>query len=185
MKRQLTRARNDGYRIIYIDETMFTRKTITGAEWSRPKENMAVDVAKLEEPTLALLCGVSKEQGVEHFRVFANSVNVDRFLEYLDGVKAENGDAKVCLFMDNLSAHTSERSRAAMRDHGFKTVFNVPYSPEYNPIEYVFSIVKRNFKRLRAQKFMGLLHDSHETLVTKAVTSVKKKDIVACVNHVS
>ena len=25
MKQQLTRAKNDGYRIIYIDETMFTR----------------------------------------------------------------------------------------------------------------------------------------------------------------
>ena len=28
MKRQLTMARNMGYRIVYIDETMFTRKTV-------------------------------------------------------------------------------------------------------------------------------------------------------------
>ena len=46
------------------------------------------DVAKLEEPTLALLCGISNEKGIEHYRVFQNSVNVDRFLEYLDGVRA-------------------------------------------------------------------------------------------------
>ena len=28
MKRQLTMARNDGFRIVYLDETMFTRKTV-------------------------------------------------------------------------------------------------------------------------------------------------------------
>ena len=63
MKRLLTQAKNGGYRIVYIDETMFTRKTLQEAEWSRPKENMAVDLEKLDEPTLALLSGVSKEKG--------------------------------------------------------------------------------------------------------------------------
>ena len=71
--------------------------------------------------------------------------------------------------MDNLSAHTSERSKEAMRQHGFRFIYNVPYSPDYNPIESVFSQVKRNFKALRARKFIGLLQDSHESLVAQAV----------------
>ena len=70
---------------------------------------MAVDVAKLEEPTLALLCGISKEKGVEHFQIFEKSVNVDKFIEYLDCLRTAEPDAKITLFMDNLSAHTSER----------------------------------------------------------------------------
>ncbi len=37
MKRQLTMAKNDGYRVIYLDETMFTRKTVTSEEWTLPK----------------------------------------------------------------------------------------------------------------------------------------------------
>ena len=185
MKRQLTRARNDGYRIIYIDETCFTRKTCSDSEWTLPKENMAVDVAMLDEPTLALLCGISKERGIEHYRVFEQSVNVDKFLEYLDGVKAAYPNEKVALFMDNLSAHTSARSKTAMKERGFRYIYNVPYSPDYNPIEFVFSIVKRNFRTLRARKLTGLIQDCHEALVTKAVQQIKKKDVVACVNHVN
>ena len=42
---------------------MFTGKTVQDTEWARPKENMAIDVAKLEEPTLALLSGISREKG--------------------------------------------------------------------------------------------------------------------------
>ena len=63
MKRELTRARNAGYRILYIDETCFTRKTMVNTEWCRQKENMTVDEARLNEPTLALLSGISKENG--------------------------------------------------------------------------------------------------------------------------
>ena len=150
MKRLLTNARRDGYKIIYIDETMTTRKTVPDTEWARKNENMAVDLEKLDEPTLAVLCGISKEKGIEHHRIFEFSVNVDRFIEYLSGVKEANGDEKICIFMDNLSAHTSDRAKAAMREHGFRMIYNVPYSPEYNPIEFVFSQFKKNFRSLRA-----------------------------------
>ena len=37
MKREMTKARNAGYRFIYIDETMFTRKTVPDTEWSLVK----------------------------------------------------------------------------------------------------------------------------------------------------
>ena len=67
MKRQLTMARNEGYRVVYLDECMFTRKTVVDAEWTLPKENVRVDEALLNEPTLALLSAISKEKGQEHF----------------------------------------------------------------------------------------------------------------------
>ena len=60
-------AKNDGYRIVYLDETMFTRKTMTDMEWALPKENVCLDEAKLKEPTLALLSAISKERGQEHY----------------------------------------------------------------------------------------------------------------------
>ena len=60
VKGQLTRARNDGYLVHFIDETMVTRTTVPKAEWTKPKENMTVDQAHLNEPTLALLAGISK-----------------------------------------------------------------------------------------------------------------------------
>ena len=72
-----------------------------------------------------------------------------------------------------------------MREHGFRMIYNVPYSPEYNPIEFVFSQFKRNFRALRAMKLVGLIQDSHEALIEKALKKIKKKDVVSCVNHVN
>ena len=83
VKRGLTRAKNDGYRVIWIDETMFTRKTVPNAEWTLPRENLRVNEARLNEPTLALLAGISKENGLEYCQIFPKSVNGDKFKEYL------------------------------------------------------------------------------------------------------
>ena len=145
---------------------------------------MAVDVAMLDEPALSLLCGISKEKGIDHFRIFDFSVNIDKFLEYLIGLREAHGDAKVCIFMDNLSVHTSERAKAAMREHGFRYIYNVPYSPEYNPIEMTFSEIKTNFRKLRTKKFTGLIQDSHEALIRTVVTKITKKNVNSCIEHV-
>ena len=142
---------------------------------------MTVDQAKLNEPTLALLAGISKEKGVEHCQVFEFSVNTTKFLEYLANLRAANPEAKIALFMDNLSAHDNKRAKAAMREHGFRYIFNVSYSPEYNPIELVFSQLKKNFKALRAKKFVGKTQESHEALVMRAVSQLKKVNVVKCI----
>ena len=42
-----------------------------------------------------------------------------------------------------------------MRELGFRYIYNAAYSPEYNPIELVFSKVKQKFKALRARKLTG------------------------------
>ena len=54
----------------------------------------------------------------------------------------------------------------------------------YNPIELVFSQFKARFKALRARKLMGLTNESHEDLVKRAWTGMKKVNIVKCVAHV-
>ena len=86
--------------------------------------------------------------------------------------------------MDNLSAHKSKKSINEMKRLGFRHIFNVTYSPQYNPIEFTFSKIKASFKALRAQKLTGLRQDSHEALIRKAVETIRKQDVVNCVNHV-
>lgn len=142
MKRQMTMARNDGYRFIYLDETMITRKTVADTEWTRAGENLRIDTEALNEPTLALLAGISKEKGLEHFQVFHKSVDVIKFKEWLTTLKQLNPTDKICLFMDQLSVHTSNKSKNRMRELGFRWVYNVSYSPQWNPIELTFSKFK-------------------------------------------
>ena len=170
--------------MVYIDETCFTRKTMVDTEYNLPKQNTTIDTARLQEPTLALLNAISKEKGQEHYMVFPKSVNMAKFKKWLDAMRAANGDDKICLLMDNLSVHRSDKAKNYMKELGFRYIFCPAYSPQYNPIELVFAKIKQRFKALRAMKLVGLLQDDHEALVHKAVKSVRKKDIVNCIDHV-
>ena len=87
MKREIKKMKKAGYRIVYIDETMFTRRTTTDTEWCLPKSNVKIETSKLNEPPLALLSGVSKEKGQEHYKIFPDSVNIIKFKEYLDELR--------------------------------------------------------------------------------------------------
>ena len=108
-------------------------------------------------------------------------MNIQKFKQYLQELRNLNGEDKIALFMDNLSAHRSEKSKVEMARLGFRCIFNVPYSPEYNPIEFVFSKVKQRFRVLRARKMAGVIQDGHEAMVRQAIENVRKQDIVNCV----
>ena len=79
---------------------MFTRKTMVDTEWTLPKNNVWVDEANLNEPTLALLAAISLEKGQEYFQIFPKSVNKPKFKEWATKLRELNGDDKICLFMD-------------------------------------------------------------------------------------
>ena len=145
---------------------------------------MSIAEKLLDEPTLALLSGISKEKGQEHFRIFPRSVNTVRFIEYLEELREKNGEDKLCLFMDNLNVHINDTSTKKMKALGMRYVWNMSYSPEYNPIEFTFSKLKNTFRALRAKKLTGLIQDTHEALIVKAIRTLRKRDIVNCVNHV-
>ena len=184
VKRGITRARNCSRRIIYIDETLFTRSTIPKAEWTKPKENMSANVKLLSEPCLCLLAGISKERGLEHYQIYERSVNIVRFKDYLTNLRQANGDDAICIYMDNLRVHTSDITKGNMRELKFQWIYSLAYEPDLNPIEYIFSHIKKNFRELRAKKFMGLIQDSHLAMIHQSVNKVKKKDIIACIDHV-
>ena len=67
MKRLLTRARNDDYRVVFLDETCFTRTTVPKTEYCLQGKNMSADLLHRNEPTLAVLAGISKEKGLEYY----------------------------------------------------------------------------------------------------------------------
>ena len=128
--------------MIFIDETIFTRKALKKSKWTRPGENAEVDDKLLNDSTKALLMGVSAEKEVEQYMIFKKSVTTDRFLQYLELVRRENGVQKVALFLDNLSVHRSKKARAKMEELGILPIFNIVYQCELQPIELVFSKLK-------------------------------------------
>ena len=170
-------AEAQGYEVCYTDECMFTRKSVPKIEWAQRKANLEVDMDKLNEPAYALLLAVSAERGVVCQKTFKKSVNVEKCLDWIQKLGAENPDKKLCLFWDNLAVHRSKTVLDRLDEVGIRNIFNLPASPDFNGVEGCFSKIKQSFKTQRAQKLARGLRPNIETLIHRAVKSLTLKDI--------
>ena len=142
--------------------------------WARKHENGAVDEAMMNEPTMELLMSISKENGVEPWRIYKKSVNTDKFCQYLQMVRDRHPDQSLSIFMDNLNVHKSKRARKLMEDLQIKPIYNVKYQCQLNPIELVFSKIKNKFKQLRAESLVRLRRPNVHTLICRSIKNLDK-----------
>ena len=96
---------------------------------------------------LAVLAGVSKEEGVDMVMVFEDSVNKEKFKMYIDALRLKYPADDICFFIDNLSVHRSYEVRRHLEINNIPYIFCPAYSPDFNGIESVFSIYKNILKR--------------------------------------
>ena len=62
--------RRQSRRIIYIDETVFTWKSIKLTEYSPLHHNHRVPQSKVIQPVFSLILAISEENGLEHYRIY-------------------------------------------------------------------------------------------------------------------
>ena len=85
--------------------------------------------------------------GVDLVMLFDKSVNTAKFKIYLDELRSKFFFDDICIFMDNLSVHICKAVKERMDELSIAYVFNAAYSPDFNGIESVFSIFKRQLKK--------------------------------------
>ena len=140
-----------GFRIIYIDETMITKSTIATHEWSNKNNNYKIDMKHYAKYTVAVMAGISKEYGLDIISTYDRSINIPKFKEFLQNLRDKYFFEDICIYMDNLSVHRSNEVKERMNEMSIAYIFGPPYSPDYNPIESVFSIAKREIKTKRLE----------------------------------
>jgi len=83
--------------------------------------------------------------GKTMFSLYDESINVDRFIDFLQKV-IDSSDKKVYMIVDNLRVHHAKLVTKWVEEHKDQlAIFYLPpYSPEFNPDEYLNQDYKRN-----------------------------------------
>ena len=84
--------------------------------------------------------------------VVDGAINGNVFLAYVEQIllpTLKEGDMVV---MDNLSSHQIAGVQKAIESVGAKLVYLPPYSPDFNPIEQVFSKLKTLVRKAKVRK---------------------------------
>jgi hypothetical protein len=120
-------------------------------DWSLPNENLCLTDGEISIKTIAFLGGICLGRGVVNYLCFEKSVKTDRFIEYLKNLHEVMNGQKYCIYLDNLAVHKTLRVKELMEEYQVELIFAPVGSPDYNSIEYTFSILKNNVRRSRFQ----------------------------------
>jgi transposase len=158
-------------RLIFVDETGVTTAMTPAYAWApRGERADASAPASWESVTVIAALGLD---GVRAPLIFPGSTNAATFESYIEQVlvpELHTGDVVV---FDNLSAHLGPAVAEAIESVGASVLPLPPYSPDYTPIEEMFSKVKEFLRRVAA-RVKGDLYDA----IGDALREVTDEDII-------
>lgn len=97
------------------------------------------------------------KHGYIDFTCVAGALNGNKFNTFMNKIN-KNGNI---VFMDNASIHKNIQFQKYIEDTKFNVVYNIPYHSELNPIEYVFSLLRK--------KLLSNINNSFDSIIQTIV----------------
>jgi transposase len=136
-------------RLIFVDETG-VNTAMTPAYGRAPRGERVVDSAPASWTTFTVIAALGLD-GVHAPLVLPGSANTAVFQAYVERVlvpELHKGDVVV---FDNLKPHLAAGVAKSIEGAGARVLPLPPYSPDYTPIEEMFSKVKQGLRRAEAR----------------------------------
>jgi transposase len=151
-------------RLVFLDEcginTLMTR--LLGR--CRQGKRLVASLPAACWQTTTLVSAVRLE-GVVAPMMLPGSIDGDSFAGYVEQFLVSELTTGDIVIMDNLPSHKSQRVTDAIEKVGCTLVYLPPYSPDFNPIENMWSKVKAGLRKASARTFEVLLDAVRDALL--------------------
>ena len=136
------KARRDGRLIIFIDESGLSERPTRVRTWA-PKGKTPVIQFHFNWTHISIIAGLSATQFM--FRLHEGSIKKEQHVEFLKSLRS-HFKQKLLLIWDGLKAHRSKLVREYLDSTGgdIQMAFLPPYSPDLNPVEFLWAWLKRH-----------------------------------------
>ena len=145
----------DVARLLFLDETWATTN-LTRTHGRAPRgQRLIAAIPYGHWHTTTFLCGLRLD-GLVAPLVLDGAINGASFLAYIEQMLAPALRPGDLVVLDNLSSHKIVGVRQAIEARGASLLYLPPYSPDLNPIELVFSKLKRLLRTTAARTVEAL-----------------------------
>jgi len=158
-------------RLIFVDETGVTTAMTPAYAWA-PRGERAVAAAPASWDSVTVIAALGLD-GVRAPLAFPGATDTAAFETYVEQVLVPELRAGDVVVLDNLKPHKAPGVAAAIERAGARVLPLPPYSPDYTPIEEMYSKVKAFLRRVAARTG-GDLYDA----IGEALKQVTPQDIV-------
>ena len=141
-----------GRHVIYIDETSFHLRDISRRSWQlRGRKSIVKEHDKKENYTLI---DVLYENGFIGYMIAEKGAQQEQFMGFLSflvkTLRKRGGFDNCLLVFDNARIHNINFVTSTLLDH-IPHIFLAPYSPQLNPIEKLWALLKNRVSKRRVR----------------------------------
>lgn len=162
--------RSDVQRLVFIDESA-AKTNMTRLRGRARRGERVRDHAPYGHWNTTTMLGSIRLDGTISCMAVDGATTRDVFRAYVRHVLCPTLRPGDIVVADNLSAHKDRESETLIEARGAHLEFLPPYSPDFNPIENMWSKVKTHLRAAKAR--------THETLITaigQALKSITSTD---------
>jgi len=142
-------------RLLFLDEVNFTKLSLPKRDWSEKHSNLAVEQSDVYQGYRSVLACMTEGRGIELLEIQDHAFDSTDFMKYLKSMRRKYKTEPLALFMDQLAVHRHKDVKPLYEQLNIRPVFNVGYSPEFNPIESCFSVCKFHFCKSRLNRIVN------------------------------
>jgi|TARA_Y100000310_G_C20395457_1_gene674880 transposase len=135
---------------VYLDEAGSNLAMTPNSSWS-PKNERAYDKKPACRGSNLSMIGAIKSTGMKALYSYDGAVDSNKFVDFVENnllKELKDGDV---LIMDNSAVHHSGIVRNCLNKHGIRVLYLPPYSPELNPIEEAWSVIKNKLRHEKSR----------------------------------
>ena len=92
-----------------------------------------------------MLLAISNKKTIA-YKLIKGPVNGEHVYDFLIN-NVINGRTDIKILLDNARTHHYCKIKENIKETKNQLVFNIPYHPQYNPIEYLNNVIKGDLKR--------------------------------------
>lgn len=152
-------------RIISIDETSTKIDMFMSYYYSKKGVIVKRGVSSQYHRNNSVLSAITTS-GTLLTHIKTKAFNSTLFYEFMKEI-VSSLQHQMYFILDNVGFHKTKKLQELIKNEGHVLLFIPPYSPEFNPIEYIFSQLKHSIKRTtptRESDLHGLIHNFFDHL---------------------
>ena len=137
-------------KLVFLDESGVNINMTRHYGRGKVKERVCEDVPFHTPKNTTMLSSIRLD-GSLAYCFFQGSVNGEKFLEYIKNILVPTLQKGDIVIMDNLSCHKVKGVKEAIEKVEAKVIYLPAYSPDFNPIEMMWSKIKSLLRKWKAR----------------------------------
>lgn len=134
--------------IISYDEISVTNNEYPNYGWSKSGEECIIKnrLNSIKGNRFSIGVAISNKKIIS-YKIVEKGFKTANFVDLMKDLASKDIKKEYTYFLDNASVHHSKDLKLLAREEKLHILYNVPYNSNKNPVEYVFSVLRKHIQR--------------------------------------